>query len=379
MAFQAFCKKIVAKLSEYDIINNSKILKKYMSRKKEKVDSMGEKKNYSIAEVARICGVSKATVSRVINNIPQGVGPETREKVLKTIRELNYRPNALARSVATSKSGTIGLIIPDVSNFFFPVIIRGVTDYMDSCGYSVIVANSDYDPEREAQQLLRLVDRRVDGILLCTGVSNKDFLQDFRKHNIPLALLGRSFDSSCSDASIIGDNVRGAYKSTSHLMKNGSRRVVYVEGNPDTAGSRQRLRGYKQAHAEFGIPVREEFIISGDYSIAFGQETAKKLLESGLEFDGIITGSDLIAIGILTQLMKSGVRVPEDVEIIGFDNIELTTVVTPMLSTISKPHYKMAQHISEQLIRIIQGETIPLPHTVVEPQLVLRETTRNAE
>ena len=350
-----------------------------MSRKKEKVDSMGEKKNYSIAEVARICGVSKATVSRVINNIPQGVGPETREKVLKTIRELNYRPNALARSVATSKSGTIGLIIPDVSNFFFPMIIRGVTDYMDSCGYSVIVANSDYDPEREAQQLLRLVDRRVDGILLCTGVSNKDFLQDFRKHNIPLALLGRSFDSSCSDASIIGDNARGAYKSTSHLMKNGSRRVVYVEGNPDTAGSRQRIQGYKQAHAEFGIPVREEFIISGDYSIAFGQETAKKLLESGLEFDGIITGSDLIAIGILSQLMKSGVRVPEDVEIIGFDNIELTTVVTPSLSTISKPHYEMAQHISEQLIRIIQGETIPLPHTVVEPQLILRETTRNAE
>lgn len=349
----------------------------FWKRTEKRVKSMTEKKNYSIAEVARICGVSKATVSRVINNIPQGVGPETREKVLKTVRELNYRPNALARSVATSRSGTIGLIIPDVSNFFFPTIIRGITDYMDSCGYSVIVANSDYDPDREAQQLLRLVDRRVDGILLCTGVSNKDFLCDFRKHNIPLALLGRNFDNSCSDASIIGDNAKGAYKSASHLLKNGSRRVVYVEGNPHTAGSRQRLEGYKQAHAEFGIPVREEYIISGEYSIAFGQKTAKQLLDSGLEFDGIITGSDLIAIGILSQLMKSGVRVPEDVELIGFDNIELTTVVTPQLSTISKPHYEMAQHISEQLIRIIQGETIPLPHTVVEPELILRETTRN--
>ena len=104
---------------------------------------MPGKKNYSIAEVARICGVSKATVSRVINNIPQGVGPETREKVLKTIRELNYRPNALARSVATSKSGTVGLIIPDVSNFFFPTIIRGVTDYMDGCGYNAITTFKD--------------------------------------------------------------------------------------------------------------------------------------------------------------------------------------------------------------------------------------------
>lgn len=337
---------------------------------------MQEKKIHSIAEIARICGVSKATVSRVINNIPQGVGPETREKVLQTIRELNYRPNALARSVATSKSGTIGLIIPDVSNFFYPKVIRGVVDYMDSCGYSVIVANSDYDPEREAQQLLRLVDRRVDGILLCSGVSNKNFLQDFRKHNIPLALLGRNFDHSCSDASISGDNVHGAYKSTAYLMQNGNRRVVYVEGNPHVAGSKQRLQGYQQAHMEFGIPVREEFIISGEYSVSFGEQAAARMLDEGLEFDAIITGSDLVAIGIVSQLIKRGVRVPEDVEVIGFDNIELTTVVTPMLSTISKPHYRMAQHISEQLVRIIQGETIPLPHTVVEPELILRETTR---
>ena len=138
---------------------------------------MSDKKTYSISEIAQICGVSKATVSRVINNVSQGVGPETREKVLRTVRELNYRPNALARSVATSKSGTIGLIIPDISNFFYPKIVRGVTDYMDSCGYSVIVANSDYDPQREAQQLLRLVDRRVDGILLCSGAWNRSFLQ----------------------------------------------------------------------------------------------------------------------------------------------------------------------------------------------------------
>lgn len=337
---------------------------------------MAEKKVYSIAEIAQICGVSKATVSRVINNIPQGVGPETREKVLKTIRELNYRPNALARSVATSKSGTIGLVIPDVSNFFYPKIIRGVTDYMDSCGYSVIVANSDYNPEQEAQQLLRFIDRRVDGILLCSGTSNKQFLTDFRKYNIPLALLGRNFDNSLSDTSITGDNIRGAYKSASHLIRNGSRRVVYVEGNPNLAGSRQRMSGYRQAHVEFGLPVREEFLISGEYSIDFGRETARRLLASGLELDAIMTGSDLIAIGIVTELLKQGVRVPEDIEVIGYDNIELTTVFTPMLSTVSKPHYEMAQHISEQLIRVIQGEKLPLPHTVIEPELVLRETTR---
>lgn len=338
---------------------------------------MTEKKTYSIAQIAKICGVSKATVSRVINNSPQGVGPETRERVLKTIRELNYRPNALARSVATSRSGVIGLVIPDASNLFYPKIVRGVTDYLDSCGYSVMIANSDYDPDREAQHLLRFIDRRVDGILLCSGVSNKEFLTDFRRHKVPLALLGRKFDNSVSDASIRGDNIRGAYKSAAHLIRSGSRRVVYVEGDPRVAGSCQRLIGYQQAHSQFGLPLLDELIISGEFSIDFGRHTARELLRSGMKFDAIMTGSDLIAIGIVTELVRSGVRLPEDVEVIGYDNIGLTTVFNPQLSTISKPHYDMARHISEQLIRIIQGETILLPHTVVEPSLVLRETTRH--
>lgn len=338
---------------------------------------MAEKKTYSIAEIARICGVSKATVSRVINNIPQGVGPETREKVLQTVRELNYRPNALARSVATSKSGTVGLVIPDVSNFFYSKVVRGVTDYMDRCGYSVIVANSDYDPEQEAKQLLQLVDRRVDGILLCSGVLSKEYLCEFRQHKIPLALLGRPFGSCCSDASIIGDNVRGACKAVSHLLRSGCSRIVYVDGNPNVADARQRLQGYRQAHGECGFPVHEELIFSGEYSIEFGRAFARTLLESGLEFDAIMAGSDLIAIGVVMQLQASGIRVPEDKEVFGFDNIELSSVFSPTLSTVSTPHYDMAQHISEQLIRLIQGESIHLPHTVVEPELILRETTRH--
>lgn len=337
---------------------------------------MAEKKIYSIGEIARICGVSKATVSRVINNIPQGVGAETREKVLRTVQELNYRPNALARSVATSKSGTVGLVIPDVSNFFYSKVVRGVTDYMDNCGYSIIVANSDFDPEQEARQLLQLVDRRVDGILLCSGVSDKDYLCEFRQHKLPIAMLGRHYGSCCSDTSVICNNVRGTCKAVSHFLRNGSRRVVYVEGNPNVAHSLQRLEGYRQAHGEFDVPVHEELIFHGEFSIQFGREMARHLLESGIKFDDVVTGSDLIALGMVMEFQNRGVRVPEDVQVIGFDNIELTTSISPKLSTVSTPHYEMAQHISEQLIRLIRGETIPLPHTVVEPELILRETTR---
>lgn len=338
-----------------------------------------EKRKYSIAEIAQICGVSKATVSRVINNSPSGVGEKTRERVLQTIEKMNYRPNALARSVATSRSGMVGLILPDVSNFFYPKIIRGVTDYMDTKGYSVIVANSDYNPEQEAKQLLNMIDKRVDGIILCSGVSNREFLTQFRNYHVPLGLVGRTFDSSLSDTGIGGDNVLGGYKSASYLLRGGNRRVVYVEGNPGTSGSRQRMEGYCKAHREFGLPVREELTLHGDYSVEYGREAVDFLLDRGIAFDAIMTGSDLIAIGIVSQLQARGMQVPEEVEVIGFDNIELTTIFNPHLSTVSKPHYDMAQHVARQLLRVIEGKPVPLAHTVVQPRLVLRETTKKRD
>lgn len=337
---------------------------------------MADASRHSIAEIAQICNVSKATVSRVINNSPTGVGVETRQRVLKTIEELRYRPNTLARGVATSRSQMVGLIIPDVSNFFYPKIIRGVMDYLETKGYSVILGNSDYNPEREAKQLLSMIDKRVDGIILCSGVSNHEFLADFKKYNVPLALIGRTFDHSLSATSITGDNVKGSTKSAAYLLRGGNRRIAYVEGNPDTSGSRLRLEGYRKAHAIAGVPVDDNLILHGDYSIEYGQQVVLEMLDKKLEFDAIITGSDLIAIGIVNQLQACGLRVPQDVEVIGYDNIELASVVTPALSTVSKPHYRMAQHIAQQLFQIIQGNEVLLPHTIVEPQLVLRQTTR---
>ena len=338
-----------------------------------------ENRRYSIAEIAEICHVSKATVSRVINNNPVGVGEKTRQQVLQTIEKLNYRPNALARSVATAKSGVIGLIVPDVSNFFYPKVIRGVMDFMDSKGYSVIVGNSDYDPAKEAKQLLNLVDRRVDGIILCSGMSNKEFLAEFRKYHIPIGLLGRSFDIALSDVSITGDNVKGAEKSAGYLIRGGHRRIAYAEGNFKTSGGTQRLKGYRQAHHNAGLAVDEKLIMDGDYTIEFGRHAANKLLESGICFDAIMTGSDLVAIGMVSQLRERGVRIPEDVELIGYDDIELASVFVPQLSTISKPHYDMAQYVAEHIVKIIEGENTILPHTVIEPKLVLRNTTRPRE
>ncbi len=307
------------------------------------------------------------------------MGEETRKRVQKVIQEMNYRPNVMARSVAVSHSQMIGVVVPDVSNFFYPRIIRGISDYLEKKDYSVIICNSDYNPEKEAKHLMSFVDRRVDGVILCSGYSNKSFLEDYRKYHVPLVLLGRTFDSSVSDASITGDNVKGAKKAASYLLRGGNRRIVYVEGKAEISGSKQRLTGYKEAMAENGIPFDEALVLYGDYSIAFGRRAAEELLQKKVKFDAVMTGSDLIAIGLVSGFLDAGVRIPEDIEVIGFDNIELAEVFRPALSTVSKPHYKMAQYLAEQMIRIIEGEETGLTHMVVEPTLKLRETTRKRD
>lgn len=340
---------------------------------------MEVKKTYSISEIAKLCGVSKATVSRVINNSPCGVGDETKRKVKQVIEELNYRPNALARGVAVSRSHMIGVVVPDVSNFFYPKVIRGISDYLEKKDYSLIVCNSDYDPEKEAEHLMSLVDKRVDGVILCSGISNKTFLEEYQKYNVPLVLLGRTFDSSVSEASITGDNVRGARRAASYLIRGGNKRIAYIEGNPQTSGSRQRLIGYREAMEENSIPIDEDLIIAGAYSIEFGKEKINSLLERNISFDAVMTGSDLIAIGAISALLDAGVKIPEEVEVIGFDNIELAEVFRPALSTVSKPHYEMAQFLAEQIIKVIEGEKTGLSHMVVEPTLKLRQTTKKRE
>ena len=237
-----------------------------------------QEKKYSIEEIAKLSGVSKATVSRVINNNPHGVSEKTKKRVQQVIDNLNYRPNVLARSIALNKSNMIGLIVPDVANFFYPTIIRSVTDYMSSKNYSVLLANSDYEPEKEASELLGMIDKRVDGIILCSGVSNSLFLRKFREYKIPIALLGRTFDSSLSDVSISGNNEIGGYKSAKFLLDGGNRKIVYIEGNPGISGSQQRLRGYKRALNESGITIDPALIINGEYSITFGKKTVDGLL-----------------------------------------------------------------------------------------------------
>ncbi len=333
-------------------------------------------KKYTISDIAEICNVSKATVSRVINNKSCGVGEETKRRIQKTMKELNYRPSSLARSVATSCSHMIGLIIPDVSNLFYPSLIRGVSDYLDENGYSLCLSNSDSDPKKEKNHLLSMVDLRVDGVILCSGVSNENFLAQYRKYNVPIVFIGRTFDIHLSDGSITGDNTKGAEMAMKHLLSSGNRRIVYLDGNAGVSGAIQRYEGYRQALMQAGIELDESLVHFGDFTIEFGQTKLEELIRFGVKFDAVFAGSDLIGIGVVKALHAAGKKVPDEIEVIGFDGIELSEIFEPQLSTVRKPHYDMAREATRMLLSIIEGTAGEIRHISVQPTLILRNTTR---
>lgn len=336
-------------------------------------------KRQTIADIAALCGVSKATVSRVINGKSAGVGEETRTRVLAAMEQTHYRPSSLARSFATARSRVIGLIIPDAANLFFPTIIRAVCDALEQHGYSIMLCNSDSDPQREARHLLAMVDHRVEGVILCSGVSNWEFLAKYADYGIPLVTIGRSFDIDHSQASISGSNYSGARVATRYLLEGGNEHIYYLDGVPNTAGVMQRCGGFLSAMSEAGYEVHPDQICQQAFSFEYGAEQTARILDGGKKLSAIFAGSDLIAIGAVKTLLSRGIRIPQDVEVIGFDDIPLASMLTPALTTMNKPHDEMATQAVSMLMEIIQGRIGDIRHITVEPKLVVRDTTRPRE
>ncbi len=331
---------------------------------------------YTIADIARMAGVSKATVSRVINEKPAGVSEQTRMRIQHIIDEAQYRPNSLARGMAISRSSTIGVIIPDIANHFYNVVLRGIDDVISAKGYSMLLCNSDNGPAREQHHLLSFLDKRVDGVILCSGLSNEQFLRDYRKQNMPLVLIGRLFDSCFSDAAVTGDNLSGAAEAVNHLIQSGNRRILYLDGKPGTSGMMQRQQGYTQALRQAGLPIDPRLVRPGEFSILYGYQTVSRALDEGLDFTAVFSGSDLAAIGAIKALLERGIRVPEQIEVIGFDDLDLASIFEPPLSTVYKPHYEMAADAARMLLSVIDGEKAPSKQIVYASRLVLRGTTR---
>ena len=330
----------------------------------------------TIEYIARLANVSKATVSRVINNKAEGVGKETRARVQAFIDQYDYRPNLLARGVATSQTKTIGLVIPDITNPFFPAVVKSIEEYANVHGYSVILCDTNASPEREKKSVSTLIASRVDGVILATTLDEKaEWSWDFGKYNIPCVLIDRRLNDEDYNASVFVDNDYASYIATEHLIRHGQSKIAFLTGPKNLSTTSERLEGHRSALKHYNIPYSEALISEGEYSFVGGAQATRRLLASGAEFHAVVASNDMMAIGAMRVLREQGLRIPEDVEIIGFDNIDISAMVDPALTTMEQPIYEMGSKAAEALIALMGGRTLAEKNIRLEAKLVIREST----
>lgn len=298
----------------------------------------------TIKDVARHANVSITTVSRVLNQTEHAVNPETRERVLSVIKELGFYPNAMARGLHQNKTKTIGLIVQDISNPYYPSIVRGVEDAAQELGYTVILANAYRSRERTTKYLKVFREKRVDGIIFTGGGAVKDAAEEnfFERNSVATVVIGKSCNAKLPSVQV--NNVQASREACEHLIRLGHKQIVTVTGPEDSTTAVDRLEGYRQALIAHEIPYREELILRSNFEFEGGYKAVEKIPEIGKNnATAIFAQNDMMAIGIMKALQEKGFKVPEDVAVVGFDNIPLASFVTPMLSTVAVPIYELGR------------------------------------
>lgn len=327
-----------------------------------------EKQTITIYDVAREANVSMATVSRVVNGNPN-VKPATRKKVLEIIDRLDYRPNAVARGLASKKTTTVGVLIPDVSNTFFASLARGIDDVATMYKYNIILANSDGNDQKEVTVLNTLLAKQVDGVIFMGNHITEEIRGEFSRSKTPIVLAG-SVDPDAQVGSVNIDYQAATEEAVSLLAKNGHQKIAFVSGPlVDPINGKLRLQGYKKALKKANITFTEGLVFESPFSYKQGEGLAERLRHSGAT--AAFIADDELAVGVLNSLMDAGVRVPEDFEIITSNNSLLTEIARPRLSTINQPLYDIGAVAMRLLTKLmnkeeIEEKTVILPYTIVE-------------
>lgn len=331
----------------------------------------------SIRDVARRTGVSPSTVSRVLNTRPD-VAPATRQRVLQTIAELHYHPDAQAVSLSRRRTGVVGLVVPDVITPFCTCVIESVQNCLQAHGYWMLLAAHSLSTEQQAQSQVSLLEklgrsRRIDGLLVLIPVdSSLELLRAMASEGLPSVLMDMQYDGSGLNT-ITVNNYRGGYLATEHLLRSGYRDIAILCGPHWMPVSRDRLAGYQAALRDWGVPIHPEWIVPGlGFDEVTGQYAMRALLAAERRPRAVFAASDLIAFGAMAVLDQVGLRVPEDVAFIGFDDIPTAASFRPPLTTVHQPLESMGRMAVEHLCRLLAGETDALLQVTVETEVAVR-------
>lgn len=326
----------------------------------------------SIRDVARHASVSVATVSHVVNGT-RNVTPETAARVRRAIEELGYRPNSLARSLRRGTTHTIGLLVPDNANPFFAEAARVVEDEGFQAGYSVILCNSSGSEAREKVYIDVLLSKQVDGLILISSSAHLAGLRRVLNANVPVVALDREIPGA-SITQILVDQWQGGYLAGDYLISLGHRQIAVITGPNATSSSARRLKGFRHVLARAGVPLDERKVIPGDFRFGGGQSAIRELLARGQEFTAVFAANDLMAMGAIHALHEAGLKVPEDVSVLGFDDIPYAETAMPPITTIAQPIEALCRLSVQALIERIRFPDLPRQRTVLMPHLVVRRS-----
>jgi LacI family transcriptional regulator len=327
----------------------------------------------TIKDVAAMAGVSFTTVSHVMNN-SRPVSADVRAKVERAIVQLNYVPSAVARSLKARSTATIGLVVPNSTNPYFAELARGIEDHCERSGYCVFLCNSDDDPTKQRNYLRVLQEKRIDGLILASAGADGVLARTLAMAGVPIVVVDREIEGLTADLVQI-DHERGAYLATRHLLELGHVRIGCITGPVQMAVSAMRVHGFLRAMTERGIEIVKDGIAEGDFTIPGGYVAGGRLLDD-VKPSAIFAGNDMMGIGALRAAAERKIRVPDELSIVGFDDIELSRYVYPALSTVGQSIVQLGDVAAQTLIERISGSAKGGPRRrVVTPQLAVREST----
>jgi LacI family transcriptional regulator len=326
----------------------------------------------TIKDIARQAGVAPSVVSRALNQ-KYGVKETTRKLILKIADEVNYYPNAAARSLVTRKTETIGILMADISQPYYSQIIKGMEYAASRAGYTLLFSNS-FESLEHGQVFRKMVDaERVDGLIIVgSNIKDKNFVPLLIKREVPFVLVERNFFDPRVNCIWI-DNIKGSYLATQYLIEKGHRRIAHISGNMDFQVALDRLEGYKKALYDHQLPFSEELVATGKFLWQDGYAAMKELLGYKPECTAVFAANDTTAYGAMQALHEAGIRVPDDVAIIGYDDLEFSALTNPPLTTIRQPRYELGLKALETLIKILRRESSNIAMKIcLSPELTVR-------
>jgi LacI family transcriptional regulator len=327
----------------------------------------------TMKDIAKKAGVSVVTVSRALNKKPD-INKNTRELILRIARELDYTPDSLAKSLVTKKTKTIGIIVPGMDHFYAEVV-DGISKESLERGYSAILCNSHESTDKELELIRLLREKRVDGMLIYPLQEDNRYIEELKNNPVPFIFLNRHTDALECDY-VINDNIFGAYSAVNHLIHKGRKRIIYICGKPNASSGKERIAGCKKAISENGLASNTLTVVTCEEKINCCYKLTKELLKQDEKLDAIFVWDDKLAIGAIKAIFEAGKRIPHNVALVGYDDIEVSEYLFPSLTTIRQPSYEIGETAAGILLDKIESEgKQELKQVILKPELIIRETT----